>query len=52
VACGVDALFFEAHPHPERALSDAGTQMPLAEVESFLDEARRVHEAVTDRAHA
>jgi len=52
VASGVDALFFEAHPHPERALSDAGTQMPLAEVETFLDEARRVHEAVTDRAHA
>ncbi len=52
VACGVDALFFEAHPDPARALSDAGTQLPLADVETFLDEARRVHEAVTERAHA
>jgi 2-dehydro-3-deoxyphosphooctonate aldolase (KDO 8-P synthase) len=52
VACGVDALFFEAHPDPERALSDAGTQLPLAEVEAFLDDARRVREAVTERAHA
>ena len=52
VACGVDALFFEAHPEPERALSDAGTQLPLAEVEAFLDDARRVREAVTERAHA
>ena len=52
VACGVDALFFEAHPDPERALSDAGTQLPLAQVERFLDEARRVHDAATERAHA
>jgi 2-dehydro-3-deoxyphosphooctonate aldolase (KDO 8-P synthase) len=52
IACGVDALFFEAHPDPERALSDAGTQLPLSEVEAFLDEARRVREAVTERAHA
>jgi 2-dehydro-3-deoxyphosphooctonate aldolase (KDO 8-P synthase) len=52
IACGVDGLFFEAHPDPERALSDAGTQLPLAEVEGFLDEARRVHEAVTERTHA
>jgi len=52
VACGIDALFFEAHPDPERALSDAGTQLKLADVESFLDEARRIREAVTERAHA
>ncbi len=52
IACGVDALFFEAHPEPERALSDAGTQLPLAEAEAFLDEARRVHDAVAERAHA
>jgi 2-dehydro-3-deoxyphosphooctonate aldolase (KDO 8-P synthase) len=52
VACGVDGLFFEAHPEPERALSDAGTQLPLAQVEAFLDDARRVRDAVTERAHA
>ena len=52
VACGVDGLFFEAHPDPARALSDAGTQLPLAEVEAFLDDARRVRAAVSERAHA
>ena len=52
IACGVDALFFEAHPEPERALSDAGTQLPLAEAEAFLEEARRIHDTVADRAHA
>jgi 2-dehydro-3-deoxyphosphooctonate aldolase (KDO 8-P synthase) len=52
VACGVDGIFFETHPDPARALSDAATQLPLAEAESFLDEARRVHEAVSERAHA
>jgi len=52
VACGIDGLFFETHPDPARALSDAATQLPLAEAEAFLDEARRVHDAVAERAHA
>ena len=52
VACGVDGVFFETHPEPERALSDAATQLPLGEVESFLDELVRVRQAVTERAHA
>jgi 2-dehydro-3-deoxyphosphooctonate aldolase (KDO 8-P synthase) len=46
VACGVDGLFFETHPEPERALSDAATQLPLSQAAAFLDEAMRVHEAV------
>jgi 2-dehydro-3-deoxyphosphooctonate aldolase (KDO 8-P synthase) len=52
IACGADALFFETHPEPARARSDAATQLPLAEVEAFLDEARRVRDAVAERAHA
>lgn len=52
VACGVDGLFFETHPDPGRALSDAGTQLPLEQAAAFLDEARRVREAVTERARA
>src|SRR5258705_4029056 len=39
VACGIDGLFFEAHPDPEHARSDAATQLPLAEAGRFLDEA-------------
>ena len=52
VACGVDGLFFEAHPDPAHALSDRATQLPLDQAEAFLDEAQRVHEAVTQKTHA
>ena len=36
VAVGVDAVFFETHPDPARALSDAATQLPLADVPALL----------------
>lgn len=49
VACGVDGLFFESHPDPAHALSDAATQLPLADAERFLDEAARMHEAASER---
>ena len=52
VACGVDGLFFETHPDPARARSDAATQLPLDQAEAFLDEALRVREALGARAHA
>ena len=52
VACGVDGVFFETHPAPERALSDAATQLPLAEAGAFLDDLVRVHRALAERAHA
>ncbi|NOT32898.1 MAG: 3-deoxy-8-phosphooctulonate synthase [Candidatus Eisenbacteria bacterium] len=52
VGCGVEGVFFEAHPEPARALSDSATQLPLAETERFLDEACRMHEAARERAHA
>ncbi len=46
IACGVDGIFFECHPDPAKALSDAATQVPLAEAGAFLDEAVRVRAAV------
>jgi 2-dehydro-3-deoxyphosphooctonate aldolase (KDO 8-P synthase) len=46
VACGVDVVFFETHPDPQRALSDAATQLPLELAGEFLDQARRVREAL------
>ncbi|HUK61713.1 MAG TPA: 3-deoxy-8-phosphooctulonate synthase [Dongiaceae bacterium] len=45
LACGVDGLFFEAHPDPARALSDAETQLPLDQAGRFLDQARALHAA-------
>ncbi|MCI0331547.1 MAG: 3-deoxy-8-phosphooctulonate synthase [candidate division Zixibacteria bacterium] len=38
VAVGIDALFVEIHPNPSKALSDADCQLPLAQLESLLQE--------------
>ena len=35
VAAGADGLFMEVHPDPDRALSDAATQLPLARAEAL-----------------
>lgn len=35
-AVGIDGLFFETHPDPSVALSDAATQLPLHETSDFL----------------
>jgi 2-dehydro-3-deoxyphosphooctonate aldolase (KDO 8-P synthase) len=40
LAAGADGLFLETHPDPDEALSDAATQLPLASIESFLEEMR------------
>ena len=36
VAVGIDGLFMEVHPNPEKALSDAQTQYPLSQLENLL----------------
>jgi 2-dehydro-3-deoxyphosphooctonate aldolase (KDO 8-P synthase) len=35
-ALGVDGLFFETHPHPEKALSDGPNSWPLSEVRELI----------------
>jgi len=37
VSVGVDGLFFEVHPNPEKALSDASTQLKLSEFPKIVD---------------
>jgi 2-dehydro-3-deoxyphosphooctonate aldolase (KDO 8-P synthase) len=39
VAVGVDALFMEVHPEPERGLSDATTMWPLSQLRGVLEQA-------------
>ncbi|OXM86527.1 3-deoxy-8-phosphooctulonate synthase [Paenibacillus rigui] len=39
VAFGVDGLFIEVHPDPDRALSDGPNMLPLSELEGLLREA-------------
>jgi len=45
LAVGIDGLFFETHPDPTHAKSDAATQMPLDQVETYLEEVKRYAEA-------
>lgn len=40
VAVGVDGLFFEVHPNPENAKSDAENQIPLSQFKKMLMESR------------
>lgn len=42
-AVGIDGIFFETHPNPAKAKSDAATQMPLASAENFLNEILELH---------
>lgn len=35
-AVGIDGLFFETHPNPAEAMSDAATQIPLGDAEEFI----------------
>jgi 2-dehydro-3-deoxyphosphooctonate aldolase (KDO 8-P synthase) len=44
-AVGIDALFLEVHPNPEKALSDAATQWPLDEAETLLESVVRIWKA-------
>ena len=43
VAVGVDALFLEVHPDPDKAFSDAATQWPLGRAEEMLRSAQAIH---------
>jgi 2-dehydro-3-deoxyphosphooctonate aldolase (KDO 8-P synthase) len=45
-AVGIDALFIETHPDPSRALSDAGSQLPLAQLASLLSEVCAIDQAL------
>lgn len=48
-AVGIDALFLETHPHPETALSDAATMLPLDELRTVLAHAQAIDKLVASR---
>jgi 3-deoxy-D-manno-octulosonic acid (KDO) 8-phosphate synthase len=45
---GVDAVFLECHPDPDRAFSDKATCQPLAAATKLLEELARIREVVVD----
>lgn len=46
IATGADALFFEVHPQPEKALSDGSNMVRLCEFENMLLRIIKVYDAV------
>ena len=43
VAAGVDGIFIETHPEPEKALCDAASQLKLDDYEEFLKPLIEIH---------
>ncbi len=43
-AVGIDGLFLEVHPEPEKALSDAASQLPLSNLKKLLLVIKRIDE--------
>ena len=46
VSTGIDGLFLEAHPEPERALSDAATMLRLSDLHGLLAQAKAIDAVV------
>ena len=46
VAVGIDGLFLEVHPEPEKAISDAANQLRLSDVEQVLRQALAIEQVV------
>ena len=46
VAVGIDGLFLEVHPEPEKAISDAANQVQLSDVESILKQALAIEQVM------
>lgn len=48
VAAGVDGIFMEVHPDPDRALCDGPNSLPLDNVELLLKKLLRIHAVVQE----
>lgn len=46
IAVGVDGLFMETHPDPDRALSDGPNMVPLGEMKELLMKLQRIYNAL------
>jgi 2-dehydro-3-deoxyphosphooctonate aldolase (KDO 8-P synthase) len=47
VAVGIDGLFMEIHPNPEKALCDGPNSIPLHQVEEMLQQILKIRQAVS-----
>ena len=49
IAVGADGIFIETHPDPDNALSDAGSQVALDDMEQVLSQMVAIHQAVANK---
>ena len=50
VAVGIDGLFLEVHPQPEKAISDAANQVRLSDVETILKQTLAIEQVARLKA--
>ena len=50
IAVGVDAIFAEVHPNPDKAFSDAANQLKLSEIEKILQQAIEIDNIIKSSA--
>ena len=48
LAVGVDGLFIETHPDPDKAISDAANQVRLADMKTLLEQALEIEKTIID----
>jgi 2-dehydro-3-deoxyphosphooctonate aldolase (KDO 8-P synthase) len=46
VAVGIDGLFLEVHPSPEKAISDAANQVRLSDIEHILKQTLEIDKLI------
>ncbi len=46
VAAGADGIFMEAHPNPDKAKSDAATQIPMENVKNIISTLLKIRKAI------
>lgn len=46
VAAGINGIFMEIHPDPDKALSDKGSQFPLSGIKEVLKQAKEIYQVV------
>ena len=49
VAAGIDGIFMEVHPQPDKALCDGANSMPLDQVEALLRTLLEIHAVVAEK---
>jgi 2-dehydro-3-deoxyphosphooctonate aldolase (KDO 8-P synthase) len=44
IAVGIDALFLETHPEPDKSPSDGANMLPLDRLETFIEQLLKIRE--------